>query len=216
MDSRQMGTPRQSPHIRFLNPPPIIGSGLASQLIEHSKCRAPLVDVPFAPLGSTPAPTELSLDQDDGALPSTSVQSFSQWRSSMPDWITKSSPQARENVITLRRDKRLAFNIVLEHPTRKPPLGCNRVKVDASVCADTTSNTTLKFHIHLHYPTTKKRYELVCSSRQRREGKWREIPGLISFKTDGNMVEPKDRKIRAEFDFCCYPTGHRLGDTGYQ
>ena len=139
----------------------------------------------------------------------------------MPDWIAfiKPRPQAGESVITLRRDNHLALDIKLEHLPRGLPAGCNGIKVPATGsvknCADTTGKNLLEFRIRLYGATTKQLYEHVCASCQRREGKRRGIPGLIDFKTDSDLIEPKDGSIRVEFVFCCYPKDHRLGDTEY-
>ena len=178
----------------------------------------------------TPTSNELSLDelslgQDEGTvgcvLPSTLVQSFSQWRSSMPKWITfiKPLPQDGEKAITLHLDSHLALDIVLEHLPKRPPAGCDGIKVPATGsvrhCAITTGKTLLEFRIRLYGATTQQPYEFVCAICQKREGKRRGIPGLIDFKTDSDIIEPKDGYIRVEFGFCCYPKDHGLGDTEY-
>ena len=212
-------------------PEPIANNGdmtfLTNDRASQMQSTAPM-GVPLANSGllsSTPTPNELSLGQEERTvrcvLPSTSAQHFSQWRSSMPKWITfiKPRPQDGEKVITLRRDNHLALDIILEHLPKRPPAGCNGIKVPATGsvrnCANTTGKTLLEFHIRLYGATTQKLYELVCASCQKREGKRRGTPGLIDFKTDSDMVEPKDGKIRVEFVFCCYPKDHRLGDTEY-
>ena len=139
----------------------------------------------------------------------------------MPNWITliKPRPQAGENAITHSRGKRLALDIKLEHLPRGPPAGYNGIRVPATGsvknCADTTGKHLLEFRIRLYGATTKHLYELVCASCQRLRRKRRGIPGLIDFKTDSDMIEPKDGSIRVEFVFCCYPKDHRLGDTEY-
>ena len=176
-------------------------------------------------LGPSTTPNALSMGQDNEnvgcVLPSTSVQPFSQWRSSTPKWITliKPRPQDGEKVITLRRDNHLALDIILEHLPKRLPAGCNGIKVPATGsvrnCADTTGKTLLEFRIRLYGATTQQLYELVCENCQKREGKRRGTPGLIDFKTESDMIEPKDGNIRVEFVFCCYPKDHRLGDTEY-
>jgi hypothetical protein len=173
----------------------------------------------------TPAPNELNMDQDKEnfgcVLPSTFVRSFSQWRSSLPDWITFITPPLRagENVITLSRDDYLVLDIILEHLPRKPPAGCSGIKVPATAsvenCADTTGKTLFDFRIHLYGATTQRFYESVCASCQKREEKWKETPDLIDYKTESDMIESRDGKIRVEFVICCYPKDHRLGDTEY-
>jgi len=85
-------------------------------------------------------------------------------------------------------------------------------------CADTAGKTLLEFRIRLYGATTKRLYEHVCTSCQKRKGMRRGIPSLIDFKTDSDMIEPKDPKdgsMRVEFVFCCYPKHHRLGDVEY-
>ena len=85
-------------------------------------------------------------------------------------------------------------------------------------CADTAGKTLLEFRIRLYGATTKRLYEHVCTSCQKRKGLRRGIPSLIDFKTDSDMIEPKDPKdgsMRVEFVFCCYPKHHRLGDVEY-
>ena len=180
------------------------------------------VDANSGFLGSMPTANALGLGQDKGTvrcvLPFTSVHPFSQWRSSMPKWITfiKPRPQNGEKVITLRRDNHLALDIMLEHLPKRP---CNGIKVPATGSvrnfANTTGKTLLEFRIRLYGATSQQLYELVCANCQKREGKRRGTPGLIDFKTDSDMIEPKDGKIRVEFVFCCYPKDHKLGDTEY-
>lgn len=139
----------------------------------------------------------------------------------MPEWVTltKPLPLVGESVITLRRDSHLALDIILERLLRKPPAGYNGIKVPATASvknyADTTGKTLLEFRIHLYGATTKQRYDVVCGNCQKREGKRRGTPGLIDFKTESDMIEQKNGKIRVEFVFCCYPKDHRLGDTEY-
>ena len=204
-----------------------VETGLTNNRAFQMRSTAPM-DAHFANsglLGSTPTPNEPSLGQDEGTvrcvLPFTSVWPFSQWRSSMPKWITfiKPRPQDGGKVITLRRDNHLALDIILEHLPRRPSAGCNGVKVPATGSvrnfANTTGKTLLEFRIRLYGATTQRLYELACASCQKREGKRRGTPGLIDFKTANDMIEPKDGKIRVEFVFCCYPKDHGLGDTEY-
>jgi len=173
-------------------------------------------------------PNDLNPGQDEPNVryvsPFTSVQSFSQWHSSTPHWVTliKPRPQAGFNVITLRRGSKLTLDINLHHLPRGHPAGCTGIKVPATGsvknCANTTGKTLLEFRIRLYGATTEGLYENVCTSCQNREGKRRGIPGLIDFTTDSDMIEPKDTKdgsMRVEFVFCCYPKDHKLGDTEY-
>ena len=53
MGSRQIGTPRQSPFIRYLNPSPITGSGHAPQIIGPFNCGALLPWIPMFPCSYT-------------------------------------------------------------------------------------------------------------------------------------------------------------------
>jgi len=177
------------------------------------------------PLTPAPALNGLNLGQDKGnigcVLLYTSVEHFSQCRSSIPHWITfiKPRPQAGENVITLLRDNHLALDIVLEYLPGTLPAGYNGIKVHATAsvknCADTSGVTLLEFRIPLYGAITKQRYEFVCAGCQRREGKRRGTHDLVDFKIDGNIIEPKDGSIRTEFVFCCYPQHHGLGDAEY-
>ena len=81
--------------------------------------------------------------------------------------------------------------------------------------ADTTSNNLLDFRIRLYGATTKRRYETVCTSCEKREGKKKGTPSLVDFHAEGEVIELKDGKIRVQFSFCCYPKCHNLGDTEY-
>jgi len=81
--------------------------------------------------------------------------------------------------------------------------------------ADTTGKSLLEFRINLYGATTKRRYDNVCANCEKREGKRKGIPSLIDFKTEFDMITPKDGKIRLDFVFCCYPKDHRLGDDEY-
>jgi len=81
--------------------------------------------------------------------------------------------------------------------------------------ADTTGKSLLEFRINLYGATTKRRYDNVCANCEKREGKKKGIPSLIDFKTESDVVTPKDGKIRLDFVFCCYPKDHGLGDDEY-
>jgi len=140
---------------------------------------------------------------------------------SMPDWIglVKPLPQAGENVVMLRRDTHVAFDIIPEYLPLQPPPGCGGIKIPATASvknyADTTGKILLVFCIRLYGATTKRRYETVCASCEKREGKKKGTPSLIDFKAESDMVEPKAGKIRVEFVFCCYPKDHQSGDRDY-
>lgn len=96
---------------------------------------------------------------------------------------------------------------------------CNGIKVPATAsvknCAVTTDKTLLECRIRLHGATTKALYESVCENCQKRVGKRRGTPSLIDFKAECDTIVPKNGKIRVEFNFCCYPKCHKLGDTEY-
>jgi hypothetical protein len=128
--------------------------------------------------------------------------------------LVKPLPQAEE-VITIRRDAYLALEINLNNL----PTACNGIKVPATASvknfANTTNKTLLEFRIRLYGATTKNYYDAVCEKCQKREGKRKGTPGLIDFKTESDMIEPKNGKIRVEFGFRCYPKDHLLGDTKY-
>ena len=132
--------------------------------------------------------------------------------------MVKPLPQAEE-VITIRRDTHLALEINLNHLPRNPPTAYNGIKVPATASvknfANTTNRTLLEFRIRLYGATTKKYYDAVCEKCQKREGKRKGTPGLVDFKTESDMIEPKNGKIRVEFVFRCYPKDHLLGDTKY-
>jgi len=66
---------------------------------------------------------------------------------------------------------------------------------------DTTRKSLLEFRINLYGAAAK--------------GKKKGIPNLIDFKTETDMVTPKDGEIRLDFVFCCYPKDHGLGDDEY-
>jgi len=142
--------------------------------------------------------------------------------SSMPKWVALIKPlpvQTGENVITLRRDSHFTLEIIPAHLPMRSPEGCNGIKIPATASvknfADTTGKPLLEFRIRLYGATTKKLYESVCENCQKRDGKRKGTPGLIDFKSEYDMIEPKDGKIRVEFSFCCYPRCHKLGDAEY-
>ena len=81
--------------------------------------------------------------------------------------------------------------------------------------ADTTGRSLLEFRINLYGATTKLRYDNVCATCEKREGKRKGTPSLVDFKTASDMISPKDGKIRLDFVFCCYPRHHGLGDDEY-
>jgi hypothetical protein len=81
--------------------------------------------------------------------------------------------------------------------------------------ADTAGKVLLEFRINLYGATTKRRYNSVCTHCKKREGSKKGILSVIDFKTETDMIAPKDGKIRIDFVFCCYPKDHRLGDVEY-
>lgn len=188
--------------------------------------RSPIViverPIPVAAPSGDEAP---NLGQDDGnlgcVLHSTSVQALAQLCSSMPDWIAliKPPPQVMESVITLRRETHVILDMSLEQIQRRQSAVCSGIKIPATGSvknyADTTGKTLLELRINLLGATTKRPYESVCTSCEKREGKKKGIPSLIDFKAESDMIAPKDGKIRVEFVFCCYPKHHRLGDREY-
>jgi len=139
----------------------------------------------------------------------------------VPDWITliKPLPREGENIILLRRDTLIAFDINLE----KLPMPLFAVHTGIKIpstgsvknYADTTGATLLDFRIRLYGATTKRHYETVCESCEKREGKKKGTPSLVDFHAEREVIELKDGKIRVQFRFCCYPKCHNLGDTGY-
>ena len=141
--------------------------------------------------------------------------------SSLPQWIVliKPLPWSGGNVIKLRRESHVALDII---PDRLPgllPAGFGGIKIPATSSvvnpSETANKIHLEFRIHLYGATTKRRYEKVCPSCEKREGKKKGIPSLIDFHAERDIIEPKGGKIRIEFTFCCYPKDHRLGDTDY-
>ena len=82
--------------------------------------------------------------------------------------------------------------------------------------SETANNKILlEFRIHLYGATIKRRYENVCASCEKREGKKKGIPSLVGFHAEHDIIELKGGKIRIEFTFFYYPKDHRLGDTDY-
>jgi hypothetical protein len=73
--------------------------------------------------------------------------------------------------------------------------------------AVTTGKTLLEFRIHLYGASTKRRYEAVCASCEKRDGKKKGTPSLIDFKTESDFIEWKDGKVHVEFVFCCFAKG---------
>ena len=148
--------------------------------------------------------------------------SFKQWsRSSLPHWIDliKPLPWSGGSVITLRRESHVALAIIPEYLPGPLPAGFGGIKIPATGSvlnsSETANKVVLEFHIHLYGATTRRRYENVCSSCEKREGNKKGIPSLIDFHAERDIIEPKGGKIPIEFTFCCYPKDHRLGDTGY-
>ena len=137
----------------------------------------------------------------------------------MPDWIAlvKPSPPVGKNVVTVRRDTHVALDINFERLPRQPPGGCDGIKIPATASvrniADTTGKTLLEFRIHVSGATSKRRYETVCTSCEKREGNKNATPSFIDFYAIRNIIEQKDGKVRVEFAFCCYPKCHQ--DSGY-
>ena len=147
---------------------------------------------------------------------------FKQWsRSSLPHWIglIKPLPWSGGNVIKLRRESHVALDVIPEYLPGPLPAGFSGIKIPATSSvlnsSETANKVVLGFHIHLYGATTRRRYENICSSCEKREGKKKRMPCLIDFHAERDIIEPKGGKIRIEFTFCCYPKDHRLGDTGY-
>ena len=147
---------------------------------------------------------------------STFVQSLSQRRSSMPDWLALVKPSPTK-VITLRRDTHVALDILLERLPRQPPGGYSGIKIPATASvrnfAETSGRPSLEFRIYVTGAARNRRYETVCASCEKREGKKMGTPSFIDFCAANEFIEQKDGKARVEFVFCCYPKCHQ--DTGY-
>ena len=139
----------------------------------------------------------------------------------MSDWITliKPLPQANENVIILRPETHVTLDISFDQILMKSSIKYSGIKIPAtdSVGNDInpTGRTLLEFRIHLYGATTQRHYESVCASCKKRYEKKKGVPSLIDFKTEGNVISPKDGKLRIEFVFCCYTKDHQEGDSGY-
>ena len=152
-------------------------------------------------------------------LVSTSFKQY--FGSSLPQWIVliKPLPWSGGSVIKLRRESHVALDIIPEYLPGPLPAGFGGIKIPATSSVLNSSETAhrvfLEFRIHLYGATTKRRYENVCPSCEKREGKKKGIPSLIDFHAERDVIEPKGGKIRIEFTFCCYPKDHRLGDMGY-
>ena len=135
----------------------------------------------------------------------------------MPDWLSlvKPTPMAGENMITLRRETHVSLDIILDQVPR--PGGCSGIKIPATASvkniAQASGNPPLEFRIHISGVTSNRRYETVCESCEKREGKKKGTPGIIDFFAVQDIIEQKDGKARVEFVFCCYPKCHQ--DSGY-
>jgi hypothetical protein len=139
----------------------------------------------------------------------------------MPGWIalTKPLPQAENHVITLRRETHVTLEMNFEQISMHLSEVSSGIKVPATGSvknyADTTGKFLLEFRINLYGATTKRNYQNVCANCEKREGKKKGILSVIDFKTETDMIAPKDGKIRIDFVFCCYPKDHQLGDVEY-
>ena len=139
----------------------------------------------------------------------------------MSDWITliKPLPQANENVIMLIQETLVTLDINFDQILMKSSIKYSGIKIPAtaSVRNDTnpTGRTLLEFRVHLYGATTQRLYESMCASCEEKYGKRKGIPSLIDFKAEGNVISPKDGKIRIEFVFCCHPEDHQGGDREY-
>ena len=139
----------------------------------------------------------------------------------MSDWITfiKPLPQANESVITLHRETHVTLDINFDQILMKSSIMYSGIKIPPTASVgnhiDPTGKTLLEFRIHLYGATTQRRYKNVCASCKKRYQKKKGIPSLIDFKTESNVISPKDGKIRIEFVFCCYAKDHRGGDGEY-
>jgi hypothetical protein len=124
-----------------------------------------------------------------------------------------------ETQIKLRRDTHIALEIIFERLPTELPVRCNGIKIPPTGSvknyADTSGKTLLELRIRVYGATTRQRYEIVCTSCQDREGKKKGTPALIDFHAKHDVIEPKDGKVRVEFQFCCYAKDHRLGDSDY-
>ena len=139
----------------------------------------------------------------------------------MPDWITlvKPRPPPGEHIITLRREIHVSLDIAFEQLPRRPPAGCSGIKIPATGSVKNYANTSgkvlLEICLRLYGATTGRRYETICPSCEKREGKKKGSPGIIDFHAEREILELKDGKVRVKFSFCCYPKDHRMGDNEY-
>ena len=138
----------------------------------------------------------------------------------MPGWVTLVKPRPQEDhIITLRRETHVVLDIAFEQLPRLPPVGCSGVKIPATGSvknyADTVGKTLLYICIRLYGATTGHRYETICPSCKKREGKKQSTPGMIDFHAEREILELKDHKVRVEFSFRCYPKDHWIGDNEY-
>jgi len=139
----------------------------------------------------------------------------------MPGWIAliKPLPQPEDCVITVRRDTHVTLDINLEQVSMRLSEVFSGIKIPATGSvknyADTTGKSLLEFRVNLYGAKTQRRYDKVCANCERREGKRKGTPSLVDFKTDSDMITPKDGKIRLDFVFCCYPKDHELDDDKY-
>ena len=120
-------------------------------------------------------------------------------------------------MITLRRETHVALDIILDRLPRQPPGGCSGIKIPATASvrnfAQANGKPPLEFRIYVSSATSNQRYETVCASCEKREGKKKGTPSLIDFFAMQDIIEQKDGKARVEFVFCCYPKCHQ--DSGY-
>ena len=139
----------------------------------------------------------------------------------MPDWVAliKPLPHASESVITLRQETHVTLDINFDQIPMRPFTSYSGIKIPATDpvknSVDPTGRTLLELRIHLYGATTKRRYESVCASCKKRHEKKKGIPSLIDFKAEGDVLTPKEGKIRIEFVFCCFPKDHQEGDSEY-
>jgi hypothetical protein len=139
----------------------------------------------------------------------------------MPNWMALVRPLRKDggNVITIRRETHVVLDISLDQIPTHPPLVCSGVKIPATASVknlgDTTGKTLLELRIHLYGATTKRRYETLCENCERRDGKRRGTPSVVDFHAECDILDRKDGKIRVDFNFCCYPKCHKLGDKEY-
>lgn len=137
----------------------------------------------------------------------------------MPDWIAlvKPLPLVGENVITVRRETHVSLDIILDRLPRQPPGGCSGIKVPGTASvrnyAAAIGKPVLEFRIHVYGAASKRRYDTVCASCEKREGKKKGDPSFIDFYAMQDIIEQKDGKVRVDFVFCCYPKCHN--DSGY-